>query len=156
MTACLCTQASRFLYFCSLCHDGDKPRTLDISTTDWGQHMQTAPATVQVPLLMATETHGDRHSMPCPTRVQCQSIRFSTAAAPCGGASGAAALVGVALCCPSAPAPSSAEALRLRGWRDVCSFLIFFAETGQNISIESGHQIIKTTSLSECKDTIPA
>ena len=36
-----------------------------------------------------------------------------------GGASGAAALVGVALCCPSAPAPSSAEAHSLRGWRDL-------------------------------------
>ena len=35
-----------------------------------------------------------------------------------GCASGAAALVGVALCCPSAPAPSSAEAHSLRGWRD--------------------------------------
>ena len=35
------------------------------------------------------------------------------------GASGAVALVGVALCCPSAPAPSSAEAHSLRGWRDL-------------------------------------
>ena len=36
-----------------------------------------------------------------------------------GGASGTAALVGVALCCPSAPAPSSAEAHPLRDWRDL-------------------------------------
>ena len=35
------------------------------------------------------------------------------------GASGAAALVGVALCCASAPTPSSAEAHSLRGWRDL-------------------------------------
>ena len=41
-----------------------------------------------------------------------------------GGASGAAALVGVALCCPSAPAPLSAEAYSLRGLRDLC-FLFF-------------------------------
>ena len=33
------------------------------------------------------------------------------------GASGAAALVGGALCPPSAPAPSSAKAHSLRGWR---------------------------------------
>ena len=38
---------------------------------------------------------------------------------PFDGASGAAALVGVALCCPSGPAPSSAEAHFLRGWRDL-------------------------------------
>ena len=36
-----------------------------------------------------------------------------------GGASGTATLVGVALCCPSTPAPWSAEAHFLRGWRDL-------------------------------------
>ena len=36
-----------------------------------------------------------------------------------GGASGAAALVGVALCCPSARDPWSAEAQFLRGWPDL-------------------------------------
>ena len=48
-----------------------------------------------------------------------------------GGASGAAALVAVALCCPSAPAPWSAEAHPLRGWRDlcVCMCVCFFLGT---------------------------
>ena len=38
---------------------------------------------------------------------------------PCGGASGAGALVGVGLCCPSAPAPWSAEVHCLQGWRNL-------------------------------------
>ena len=52
----------------------------------------------------------------------------------CCGASGTAALVGVALCCPSAPAPWSAEAHCLRGrhdlrfprfsWPELCGILL--------------------------------
>ena len=53
----------------------------------------------------------------------CSQALISTAGGR-GGASGAAALVGVGLCCPSAPAPSRAEAPSLRGV--ICCFLFLF------------------------------
>ena len=56
---------------------------------------------------------------------------------PPGGASGAAALVGVALCCPSAPAPSSAEAHPLRDWRDL-RYLFPTAEHGHLFLMSAG------------------
>ena len=56
-----------------------------------------------------------------------------------GGASGAAALVAVALCCPSAPVPWSAEAHFLRGWRDL--LLTFFPSLLNSCGLSSAAQL---------------
>ena len=52
-----------------------------------------------------------------------------------------AALVGVAPCCPSAPAPSSAEAHSLRGWRNLLFLFFLYLDTDE--LLHASHNVLE-------------